>query len=158
MGFLGNLLRLLLLLSTMFLATTGVMACSCETYNQPRPDAREYYRKKFHGAIFTGTIQAVRNEPEGSAGITTTELTVEVDEYWAGVTKPFLTILSVGAESCGLEWRIGKKAFFIAEKYDGQLYESMCERANWGGQYPEAKWTSYTLKVLGRAKRFPKSN
>lgn len=155
----GKIAWLALPLLIVLLGTTRILACSCETFGQPRRDAREYYTKKFGGAVFTGTIRAIKHDPAAaSGGITTSSLTVEVDEYWLGVTEPLLTVLTYGPNtSCSINWKIGTKDFFIASKYDSRLYHADCDLANWGARYPSAKWADYTLKVLGRAKRFPKA-
>lgn len=143
-------------LLTILLASYESYACSCETYGQPRKDAEQYYKKKFDGAIFTGTIKAIEHDPTADAGgITMSQLTIEVDEYWLGVSKQLLTVHVAGPNtSCSIDWKIGTKMFVIASRFDGRLYRSDCDLANWGGFYPDAKWAGYTLRTLGRAKRF----
>lgn len=138
--------------------TQQTFACSCETDDQPRKDAREYYTKIFDGAIFTGTIMAISDDPESTkGGITMTELSVEVDEYWVGVTKKDLTVLVYGpGNTCSTEWKVGTKTFFIASRYNGRLYRALCEIANWGGYFPDANWKEYTYKTLGQSKTFRK--
>jgi hypothetical protein len=151
---------LLLPLFTILVMGYEVYACSCETYGQPRKDAREYYTKKFDGAIFTGTIKAIKHDPAAdSGGITMSKLTVEVDEYWRGVTNQLLTVHVFGPNtSCSVDWKVGTKMFVIASRYKGELYRSDCDLVNWGGYYPEAKWADYTRRTLGRARRFRKPN
>lgn len=130
---LGKFPSFLLPLLITFFAAYEVRACSCETYGQPRKDAREYYTKKFDGAIFIGTIKAIKHDPAAdSGGITMSKLTVEVDEYWRGVTNQILTVHVVGPNtSCSVDWKVGTKMFAIASRYKGQLYRSDCDLANW---------------------------
>ena len=137
--------------------TQQTFACSCETNDQPRKDAREYYTKIFDGAIFTGTIKAINNPATADGGITMSELSVEVDEYWLGVTTKTVSVLVFGpGTSCSNDWKVGTKTFFIASRYKNLLFMAICDLANWGGDYPNAKWAEYTYKTLGPSKRFPK--
>jgi hypothetical protein len=122
-----------------------------------RADAKEYYRKKFNGAIFTGTIKEIKHDPEAnSGGITFSELRIEVGQYWLGVTKPDIVLLTHGPNtSCWVDWKLGEKYFFIASNINGRLYRSMCDLANWGGNYPNSVWSDYIRKILGPSKSFP---
>jgi hypothetical protein len=148
----------LLALVVGFLAVTNADACSCETYGQPRKDAKDYYQKKFDGAIFTGTIKEIKHDPNSdSGGITYSELRIEVDQYWLGPVKEDVVLLVPGPNtSCWLDWKLGKKKFFVASNSNGSSYYSICDVANWGGTYPSSKWSDYTRKILGSAKSFPK--
>ncbi|MEO8647998.1 MAG: hypothetical protein ABI539_02410 [Acidobacteriota bacterium] len=68
-----------------------------------------------------------------------------------------MTVLVVGPNtSCWFDWKVGQTDFFIASKEGAQLYDAFCDRANWGGSYPEAEWLNYTNKILGRPKSFLK--
>ncbi len=146
-------------IATVFIVVGRANACSCETYGQPRKDAKEYYRKKFDGAIFTGTIKEIKHDPAvDSGGITFSELWIEVDQYWLGVTKSDIVLLVMGPNTtCWVDWKLGEKYFFIGSNLNGRLYNSMCDIANWGGDYPNSKWSDYTRKILGRSKSFPKN-
>lgn len=151
---------ILVLLAVIFMfSASTVKACSCETYAQPRKDAKEYYRKKFDGAIFTGTIKGIIHDPAADAGgITFSELRIEVDQYWSGVTNPNIVLLVLGPNSsCWVDWKLGEKHFFVASKSNGRLYRSMCDIANWGGNYPGSEWSDYTRKILGPSRSFPKT-
>lgn len=144
---------------TILVWANGALACSCETYGQPRKDAQEYYRKKFDGAIFTGTIKEIKNDPAAAAGgITFSELRIDVDQYWLGVAKPNVAVFVYGPDtSCWADWKAEEKAFFIASNHDGRLYYSVCEVVNWVGSYPDSDWSDYTRKVLGPPKSFLKN-
>lgn len=137
-------------------AAHNVSACSCPTYGEPRHDAKEYYGKKFKGAIFTGTIKEIIHDPKSEdGGITFSQLRIEVNKYWRGVNKPVVTILAVGPNtSCWFDWKLGQTDFFIAAKEGAHLYYSYCDLANWGGSYPNRVWLDYTNKILGRPKSF----
>ncbi|MFZ1700073.1 MAG: hypothetical protein WBO10_09450 [Pyrinomonadaceae bacterium] len=146
------------LFGMLFLVTVA-HACSCESYGEPRSDAKEYYTTKFKGAIFTGTLRKITHDPaRDSGGITFSELLIEVDQYWLGVTKLEMTVLVPGPNtSCWFSWKTGQKSFFIAAEFGGRLYDSYCDRANWGGgKGSGTTWEDYTLSVLGKAKNFGK--
>lgn len=151
-------MKLLLPLSVFLFSAISAFACSCETYGQPRADAKEYYTKKFRGAIFVGTIKAFKHDPAaGLGGLTWSELSVEIDEYWLGVSKPLVTVLTDGPNSsCFQDWKTGTKSFFIATEHNGRLYRAICDLANWGGDYPSVKWADYTTEILGQSKRLSK--
>lgn len=140
------------------LSAGNAFACHCETYGQPRKDAKEYYRKKFDGAIFTGTIKEIKHDPaDALGGLTYSELLIEVEQYWLGAIKPEVTLLVYGPNgTCWQGWKVGEKHFFVASKFNGRLYHSMCDLANWGGSYPSSKWSDYTRKILGPPKSFAK--
>lgn len=154
----GHFPLYLLAIVAIFLVAGSANACSCETYGQPRKDAKEYYRKKFDGAIFTGTIKEIKHDPAAdSGGITYSELRIEVDQYWLGVIKPDIVLLVPGPNtSCWVDWKLGEKDFFVTSYSNGRMYHSMCDLANWGGNYPSSKWSDYTRKILGPAKSFAK--
>ena len=153
------LLRISPLILVLLLAPANTFACSCETYGQPRTDAGEYYTKKFNGAIFTGTIASIKHDPASdSGGITYSELTVDVDQYWLGVNKPSIVLLVAGPNtSCWVDWKIDSEGFFIGSKEDyGRLYYSYCDVANWKFGDSESSLIEYTTNLLGKAKSFPK--
>ena len=154
-----TLLNVFVLFLAVSLVPENVFACSCETYGQPRTDAGEYYTKKFNGAIFTGTIASIKHDPASdSGGITYSELTVDVDQYWLGVTDARTAILVPGPNtSCSVDWKLGEKGFFIASNVHGRLHYAACDIANWRPDNSETEIVDYTTNLLGKPKSFPKA-
>jgi hypothetical protein len=140
------------------IASLDALACSCETYGQPRKDAKEYYTKEFKGAIFTGTVESIEHDPayEGG-GITYSKLKIVVDQYWLGVLTPSMLIEVPGPNtSCWFGWKTGQEGFFIAEAFEGGLQYAGCDVANWKPSNSKATLEAYTAKILGKPMSFPK--
>ena len=137
------------------IASMNAFGCSCETYGVPRKDAKEYYTKKFDGAIFLGTVASIKHDPKSNeGGITFSELTVNVSQYWRGVTKPTFALLVAGPNtSCWFDWKVGEESFFIV---DENRYLSICELANWKPSDSKSPITEYTTELLGKSKSFTK--
>jgi hypothetical protein len=152
------LLRIFPLFLALLLAPASTFACSCETYGVPRNDAKEYYTKKFDGAIFTGTVASIKHDPASdSGGVTYSELTINVDQYWLGVNGPKIVLLVPGPNtSCWLDWKNGQENFFIGSNYEGKLHFALCDRLNWKPSDSKADLTEYTTRLLGKPKSFPK--
>lgn len=142
-----------------FILHGEAIACSCESYGQPRGDAKKYYRTVFDGSIFTGTIIEIKHDPRADdGGITYSELQIEVEEYWLGVKNSTLSVFVAGPNtSCYVDWKVKQKTFFIAQRMDGKLYYSNCDLANWGGTYPKSDWSKYTNTILGKPQKFAKT-
>lgn len=152
------LLRISPLFLVLLLAPANTFACSCETYGEPRKDAKDYYTKKFNGAIFTGTVASIKHDPASDAGgITFSELTINVNQYWLGVSSPTIVLLVPGPNtSCWLDWKSGQEDFFIGSNYEGKLHLALCDWANWKPSDSKANYTEYTTGLLGKPKSFPK--
>jgi len=154
-----TILRITIVLLTLLLiGAMDTYACSCETYGQPRKDAREYYTKKFKGAIFTGTVESIEHDPayEGG-GITYSKLKIAVDQFWLGVrTRSMLIEVPGPNSSCWFGWKTGQEGFFIAETFEGGLQYAGCDVANWRPSNSKTTLTDYTTKLLGKPKSFPK--
>jgi len=146
------------LVSVIAAFATSVMACSCETYGKPRSDAKDYYLTKFNGAIFSGTVTSVKNEPD-NGGITLSEVSFDVDTSWVGVKKRVVVIKTFGpGTDCSPGLTVGTKTFIIAGRHDRTLFFSACELVNWPGSYPNTEWSDYTSKTLGKGRTFPPSD
>jgi len=152
------LLRISPLFLVLLLPSAKTFACSCESYGTPRKDAKEYYTKKFDGAIFNGTVASIKHDPAyDEGGITFSELTINVNQYWLGVNSPTIVLLVPGPNtSCWFDWKIGQEALFIASKYEGNLQLAICDLANWKPSNSEANLDEYTTGLLGKPKSFPK--
>ena len=140
------------------IAAVDALACSCETYGEPRKDAKEYYTKKFDGAIFTGKVLSMKHDPAYEAGgITESELTIGVDQYWLGVKTPTVILMVSGPNtSCWFDWKVGEEGFFVAGKFRGTFYLAFCDQANWMPYDSNVSVQEYTTKLLGKPKSFPK--
>jgi len=142
------MIRVLVCTIGILCAAEYVRGCQCQTYNQPRTDARSYYTTKFDGAIFTGTITAIRSEAN-AAGIASDEIEVSVDEQWRGIATQTVIVRSPDA-SCGIHRKVGEKDFFIASRGQDGLSLALCDLANWGAQYSAPGWRAYTERILGK--------
>ena len=140
-------------------------ACVCPTVGQPLESVKAYYGKSFEGAVFTGTITAIRDVP--SAGTeefphSLTELAIEIDQYWIGVDKPTIKVYTTGpGTSCSVDWEIGQTRFFIASRdkiNKKNLNVGMCSLSNWRGKYPNKEWADYTTEILGPSRSFGKKD
>jgi hypothetical protein len=146
------------LVALLVIAPATAFACHCDTYGEPRKDAKEYYTKKFDGAIFTGTVTSIRHDPKyDQGGITDSELTIRVDQHWLGVTKPTMVLRVHGPYStCWFNWKVGDERFFIAVRWKGIFYDAFCDRANWMPSNSDLSLEEYTTKLLDKPKSFPK--
>lgn len=144
----------------LFIALVDAYACGCETYREPRKDAREYYTEQFGGAIFTGTVVSIKHDPKhDEGGITYSDLIVNVNQYWLGVTKPTLVLKVSGPNtSCWLDWKVGEEHFFVVKNSHGALYYAYCDRLNWTPFIAsKSELVEYTTNLLGKKPRsFPK--
>ena len=152
------LFRVSPLMLVLLLTPASTFACSCETYFTPRKDAKEYYTKKFDGAIFNGTVASIKHDPASDAGgITFSELTINVNQYWLGVSNPTIVLLVPGPNtSCWMRWKAGQEDFFIGSNYEGKLHFALCDLVNWQPSDSKADLTEYTTNLLGKPKSFPK--
>jgi hypothetical protein len=155
-----TILKIAIVLMTLLgLAAIDTHACSCNSYGVPRKDAKEYYAKKFDGAIFTGTVASIKHDPAfEDGGITFSDLTVNVNQYWLGVTKPTVVLKVHGPNStCWFNWRVGDERFFVAGESDGIFYDAYCDLANWMPFNSKVSFAEYTTSLLGKPKSFTKS-
>lgn len=152
-------LRNILYLATIAMIFTSVAnACGCVSIEQPIEKVRVYYKNNFNGAIFTGKIKSIRDVPVATgdqSSLPLRKLTIEVDEYWLGVDKPVIKVLTIGGLSlCAVKWETDRTQFFIAYRDKQGLHVGMCDLSSWRGRYPDKEWSDYTLEVLGPAKSF----
>jgi hypothetical protein len=150
-------------LLTFLLFAPALMACTCVTIGIEDEKARAYYRDLFKGAVFTGKITSIRELSPIDVRETITfplrELTIDVEQYWLGVTDPVIKVVTTGANtSCTMEFPLGETRFFIADVWEGRLNFGMCSLSNWRGRFPDKGWSDYTQKILGAPKTFPKRN
>jgi hypothetical protein len=149
-----SLLRISPLFLVLLLAPASTFACSCETYFTPRKDAKEYYTKKFDGAIFTGTVASIKHDPSNGGA---SELTINVNQYWRGVSGPTVVLVVFGlTTSCWADWKTDQDGFFIASNHEGTLHYDLCDVANWKPIDSKLNLTEYTTRLLGKPKSFPK--
>jgi hypothetical protein len=142
------------LVALLVIASADAFACSCDTYGQPRKDAKEYFTKEFDGAIFTGTVLSIKHSPEAFAQ---SELTMAVDQFWLGVKSPTIKLLVSGPDSCWYGWKLGQPRFIIARNFDGTLVSAVCDMENWMPFNSNEKLPEYTTNLLGiKPKSFPK--
>lgn len=152
-----------LLILSVFILSAAIYACSCPTVGQSVAEAKAYYAEKFDGAVFTGSVTAVRDVPSTKTredSFSQRELDIEIDQYWIGIDKPSIKAYTIGPNtSCTVNWEIGKTRFFIARRdkiNKKDLRVGMCDLSNWRGRYPSKEWEDYTNEILGPPKSFLK--
>jgi hypothetical protein len=143
-------IRNILYLATISMIFTSVAnACGCFSIEQPVEKVRAYYKNNFNGAIFTGKIKGIRDLPvttDYHSSLPLSELTIEVDEYWLGVDKPVIKVLTIGGlSSCAVKWETDRTQFFIVYRDKQGLHAGMCDLSSWRGRYPDKEWSDYTL-------------
>jgi hypothetical protein len=99
-----KLSRLVLLLTSIVLAPTSILACTC---NVRPPACFEYWRTE---AVFIGTVRKVNRITETSTiPLETVELSV--DESFKGVTSPRIATFNYG-HSCAFTFEAGESFLF----------------------------------------------
>jgi hypothetical protein len=85
-------------------------------------------------------------------------LTINVDQYWIGVSNPSIVLLVAGPNtSCWVDWKVNSEGFFIGSKEDnGRLYYSYCDMANWQSFNSDTEIVDFTINLLGKPKSFRK--
>ena len=130
---------------------TTSFACSCapipllranETPEERWSAKRNYLLKEFKGAAFVGKV--TKREPVLLNRAPYYRYTIDVTEYWRGVSSPKVIVfgeadtsfdMSVGFTSCGFRVQKGKSFFFTPVEYQrGVLEIQLCDYAGGAGE------------------------
>src|SRR5687768_2564470 len=118
-----SVFRSTLILAALVLVVPSIVnACVCMQIDMPIDKVRDYYKRSFMGAVFTGKIRTIRDLPLAESdelAFPMRELVIDIEQYWLGVKEPMIKAYTLGENtSCTVEWETGKTLFFIASRQD----------------------------------------
>ncbi len=138
----------------------SVLACMCpgvnpEMYPPDVKKSREYYKKEFNGAAFTGKVMSSEEAPDVlREGQKVQELTVEIDRYWFGVDRRSITIYTPkDGSGCWLPFLKNESYFFIPTLVDGRLHVEICAYATFNRKH-DGNYVAFMVKMFGKGKKF----
>lgn len=148
------------------LFSTFVLGCSCVTAEASEKDPakmrtvlRDYYLNEFTGAIFTGSvdeIKQVKTNIDKDFYTMENEVVISVEKYWIGVKTQKVT-LRTGIEGgdCGVQYDLKKRYFFFAQYIKGMLKTGICDYDSKYSMSADGPSVSAYDEILGPAKSFP---
>jgi hypothetical protein len=140
-------------------------ACSCITVESPEKDpkkakkaAKNFYRKKFKGALFTGKVldvEVAKQKIDDEYYTLQKKITIQVEKYWLGVKESTMTIYTgIGGGDCGINFEKGKRYFFSPQYLEGVLRTGICDYLSADDMSADGKSVKGLNEILGEAKAF----
>jgi hypothetical protein len=139
--------------------------CSCVTAESEEKDpqkikesARKFYLNEFKGAVFTGKvlkIESIEVAIDENLKILNKKITIQVEKYWLGVTKPEMFIYTGNGDGdCGVNFSVGNRYFFYPQLFQGKLQTGICDYVSDIEMDADGKSAKFFNEILGEAKTF----